>query len=215
MFEQVESQRAVVRGAPTGAANVWEAFVRTHHRVVSRCVARAMVRVGWTPRADEVEELVQEVYCRLLERSDSRVSGRPEGQLWSYLQRIAYSVVVDHLRARHARKRGGWPPMVDGGAQRPGLADGPAPGPSAEERLLTRERARDVRRRVRQAFPGRIGERNLSVLEMAAVEGLTAVEIAERLRGELTASSVHTLLHRLRRLLAPAAGGGATMAAAG
>lgn len=215
MFEQVESQRAVVEGAQSRAAHAWEAFVRTHHRVVSRCVARAMVRVGWTPRADEVEELVQEVYCRLLERSDSRVSGRPEGQLWSYLQRIAHSVVVDHLRARHARKRGGWPQMGDGGPQRPGLTDGPAPGPSPEERLLTRERARDVRRRVRQAFPGPIGERNLSVLEMAAVEGLTAVEIAERLRGELTASSVHTLLHRLRRLLASATGSGATMAAAG
>jgi RNA polymerase sigma factor (sigma-70 family) len=214
MFEQVESHHAAVESAPAGASSVWETFTRTHHRVVSRCVGRAMARVGWTPRADEVEELAQEVYCRLLERSDSRVSGRPEGQLWSYLQRIAYSVVVDHLRARHARKRGGWPPPGDTGPRRPGIADGPAPGLSPEERLLTRERARDVRRRVRQAFPGRIGERNLSVLEMAAVEGLTAAEIAERLRGELTASSVHTLLHRLRRLLASAPSG-APLAAAG
>jgi RNA polymerase sigma factor (sigma-70 family) len=213
MFEQVESQRAVVESAPAGATGVWEAFTRTHHRVVSRCVGRAMARVGWTPRADEVEELAQEVYCRLLERSDSRISGRSAAQLWSYLQRIAYSVVVDHLRARHARKRGGWPPRGDNGAQHP-IADRPAPGLSPEERLLTRERARDVRRRVRQAFPGRIGERNLSVLEMAAVEGLTAAEIAERLRGELTASSVHTLLHRLRRLLASPSSG-APLAAAG
>ena len=206
MFDQIgiETGEGNEALAPERGAGTWDDFVREHHRSVSRCVVRAMARTGCAARTDEVQELVQEVYCRLLERSDSRVSGRPEGQLWSYLQRIAYSVVVDHLRARHARKRGGWPPRAEVARaldDRRGLDEHPADAASPEQRALVRDEVRAVRRRVRQAFPGHLGERNLRVLELAAVEGLTAVEIAERLRGELTPSSVHTVLHRVRRLL--------------
>lgn len=206
-------------GRTPAAAAVWEGFARQHGRSVTRSVARAVSRAGFVARADELEELVQEVYCRLLEQRDvAAVAGRPDGQLWCYLQRIAYSVVVDHLRARSARKRGG--AAAPGAAER-GLDDRPSPEPSPEERLLVRERAHDLQRRVRNAYPGRLGERNLRVLELAAVEGMTANEIAARLRGEIAPSSVHTVLHRLRRLLAaeppgdgpghsrtPAAGGG-------
>ena len=45
------------------------------------------------------------------------------------------------------------------------------------------------------------GRRNLRVLELAAIEGCTALEISRRLAGALTPSSVHTVLHRLRRQL--------------
>jgi RNA polymerase sigma factor (sigma-70 family) len=198
-----EAERASPVALPAAAdAAGWEAFVAAHGRLLARCVARAMTRVGWQPSAEEIQELVQEAYCRLLERRDvAAVVGRSEAQLWGYLSRVSHSVVVDHLRLRHARKRGGWPPPRCSEGDACSADDGSAPEPTPEERLLTRERARDVRRRVRLAFPGRLGERNLRVLELAAVEGLTAAEIAGRLGGEITASSVHTVLYRLRRLL--------------
>jgi RNA polymerase sigma factor (sigma-70 family) len=191
----------------------WGELARAHGGAVKRCVRRALFRVGREPRPEEVEELVQEVYCRLLERDPARVAaGRDEAQLYSYLQRIASSVVVDQLRARHARKRGGWPTPGAPAPDRRDLAERPAPGPTAEERLLARERARAVRRRVRQAFPGPLGERNLLVLELAAIEGMTAIEIARRLDGQLSPSTVHTVLHRLRQLFAGPSEDGAAAA---
>ena len=221
MFEHVEAGIGTAPAAGAAAMDPggrWDAFARAHGRVIRRCVVRAMVRSGWPPRVDELEELVQEVYCRLLERGDTRaVEGRPAPQLWCYLRRVAYSVVVDELRVRHARKRGGRPAPTARPArredERPGLDDGPAVESRLEDRILARERVRAVRRRVREAFPGRLGERNLRVLELSAVAGMTANEIAAHLRGELSPSSVHTVLHRVRRLLAPLADAGGEAAA--
>jgi DNA-directed RNA polymerase specialized sigma24 family protein len=84
------------------------------------------------------------------------------------------------------------------------LLEQQAPGPSPEERLLAAERTELLLRRVRQLYPGAQGERNLRVLELAVLEGMTSGEISRRLGGELTPSSVHTVLHRLRRHLAAA-----------
>jgi RNA polymerase sigma factor (sigma-70 family) len=171
-----------------------------------------MLNVGWTTHPEDVQDLVQEVYCRLLAaRSGTRaLEGRPNPQIWRYLQRIARSVVIDALRSRRAIKRGGSqsppaarrPPRAHAGSHSPG--EPAVPGPDIEERLLTRERAELLRRRVREIFPGEQGERNLRVLELAAVEGLTSGEISRRLAGALTPSSVHTVLHRVRRQLAAA-----------
>jgi RNA polymerase sigma factor (sigma-70 family) len=147
-----------------------------------------------------VEEMVQEVYCRLLERRQGAAAlrDRPAAQLWTYLQRIARSVVVDQLRTRAARKRGGGLPPDEGSDA---VALGRAPGPSPEERLCARERAAQLRRRVRELGGAAHGARNLRILELAAVEGCTAVEISRRIAGGLSPSSVHTVLHRLRRQL--------------
>ncbi len=59
---------------------------------------------------------------------------------------------------------------------------------------------------MRQLYPGAQGERNLRVLELAALEGMTSAEISRRLGGELSPSSVHTVLHRMQRHLAAAGG---------
>jgi RNA polymerase sigma factor (sigma-70 family) len=186
---------------PAGAISFWDGFARRHGHELARCVARAMMSCGWRPDADDVAELVQEVYCRLLAaRAGSRtVADRPPPQQWAYLQRIARSVVVDQLRARCARKRGGRrpPPAGDGRT----LDEPAAPGLTPEQRLLAREGAEQLRRRVRELFPGEHGERNLRVLELAAVEGMTSGEISRRLAGALSPSSVHTVLHRIRRQL--------------
>ena len=177
----------------------WDAFARRHGRELTRAVACAMTRLGLRPEPDQVEELVQEVYCRLLAGRPGAVADRPPAQLWSYLHRIARSVVVDEMRSHRAGKRGG------GRFHEQGLEvlmECPAAELSPEERLLASERVELLRRRVRELYPGAHGERNLRVLELAALEGLTSGEISLRLGGELTPSSVHTVLHRVRRQLA-------------
>ncbi|HEV8631477.1 MAG TPA: sigma-70 family RNA polymerase sigma factor [Thermoanaerobaculia bacterium] len=174
----------------------WDQFARRYGREVSRCVALAMRRAGWRPQAPDIDELVQEVYCRVLAaRPAVPLTAWPPAQVWSYLHRIARSVVIDELRSRGARKRGG-----GHGAAGPAACDRRAPGPTPEERLLARERAADLRRRVR-SLGEEHGPRNLRILELSAIEGCTAAEISRHLAGALTPSSVHTVLHRLRRQL--------------
>ncbi|HXT20264.1 MAG TPA: ECF-type sigma factor [Thermoanaerobaculia bacterium] len=198
--EEIESDRGAA------AARYWEAFAQGHAHELVRCVAATMRRIGWRVEPSEVDEVVQEVYCRLLDgRFPAGIEGWSRTQLWGYLQRVVRNVIVDEVRSRCARKRGGVPqgetePRRE--ANGPTLGERRAPGPTPEERLLDRERARALRRRVRELGGPEHGSRNLHILELAAVEGCTAAEISRRLSGALSASSIHTVLHRLRHQLA-------------
>ena len=191
-------QNDEIRRQETG---FWEELAGAHGRDMERCVARATRAVGWRATGEDIEELVQEVYCRLLERDGTGEAWarRPAPQLWSYVHRIARSVVVDLLRSRAAKKRGA---ALRCDVRPEALAERRAPGPSVEERLLARERVAHLQRRVCELSGAGQGERNLHILELAAVEGCTAAEISRRLAGALTASSIHTVLHRLRHQLA-------------
>lgn len=187
---------------PSADAGFWELFARQHRGELDRCVTSALRSVGWRPQRADVEDLVQEIYYRLLtHRSPCHpLAGRPRAQQWRYLQRMARSVVVDMLRNRGAAKRGG-------GASGPTpvcitVEEPLAPGLNLEEDLLCRERATELRRRVHELSQDDQGERNWRILELAAVEGLTCGEISQHFGGALAPSSVHTVLHRLRRQLA-------------
>ncbi|HEV8242286.1 MAG TPA: sigma-70 family RNA polymerase sigma factor [Thermoanaerobaculia bacterium] len=209
MFEPFQRRDGGGEGRETGgalAARYWEEFARAHGQELVRCVAAAMRRMGWRPEPCEVDELVQEVYCRLLVgRLPMDIGEWTHGQLWAYLHRVVRNVAVDEVRSRCARKRGGPPQGEADGQHRevgPSLGEHRAPGPTPEERLLAREQARALRRRVHELGGPEHGARNLRILELAAVEGCTAAEISRRLAGALTASSIHTVLHRLRHQLA-------------
>lgn len=215
MFQQQEQQQQEQPGQPgrqyEARAEFWEEFARHHGHDLRRCVAAAMRRLGWRGDSGTVEELMQEVYCRVLDgRSDGTAGGWSRQQLWAYLNRIARSVVIDEVRSRCARKRGGARNAVAIDTSEDGAGGGSleprAIGPTPEERLLARERAGAVRRRVCELGGADHGPRNLRILELAAVEGCTAVEISRRLAGALTASSIHTVLHRLRQQLLAAPG---------
>jgi len=207
--EQGRNQgRDAARGAV--AARYWEEFAQGHGQELVRCVAATMRRIGWRAEPSDVDELVQEVYCRVLDHgAPPSPAGWPAAKLWAYLHRTARSVVVDELRCRCARKRGGVRRGEDALPRErcaTVLTERRAPGATAEERLLARERASAVRRRVHELGGAEHGARNLRILELAAVEGYTAAEIAGRINGGLSASSVHTVLHRLRRQLLAAPG---------
>lgn len=187
------------------AARYWEEFAHAQGHELVRCVAAAMRRIGWRAEPCEVDEVVQEVYCRLLvSRLPIDIGEWTQRQLWAFLQRVVRNVIVDEVRTRCAKKRGGPEHNGDARQQNAGgtLGEHRAPGPTPEERLLVREGARALRRRVHELGGAEHGARNLRILELAAVEGCTAAEISRRLAGALTASSIHTVLHRLRHQLA-------------
>jgi len=196
------ARRPASRAVPAPARAAWERFVREHGHEVRRCVTRAMRSVGLRSDATEVDELVQEVYCKVLTgASTCDAPSWPAPQLWSYLNRIARSVAIDAIRSRYAMKRGGEPPSEAERLSPPRHTEGRTVQPGFEERLIERERGDAIRRRVLELGGVQQGARNLRVLELAAIEGCTAREISRRLAGALTPSSVHTVLHRLRRQL--------------
>ncbi len=187
-------------------AELWREFVDRYGHRLAAGVRRALRRCGARVGREERQDLLQEVYLRLLDKQGHRLrrcQGRGDRAVGAYLSKIAESAVFDHLRAEAAAKRGR-------GCLVEGAGDGDedpfegavGPGPSPEEMLLSRERRRLFLGHCRNALSARHTRRDLRVLFLAFFEGWTSREISQRLGGGLTPSSVDSLLHRLKRRLA-------------
>jgi RNA polymerase sigma factor (sigma-70 family) len=144
---------------------------------------------------------VQESYCRLIEhgsralkecRSDSEVA------IGVYLSRVAERVAIDHLRAVATEKRGGGRvESLDSLASLEGESVWPTTQPRAEERLIGRERLERFLACCRRVA-GRRKERDVRIMRLALVEGLTSREISERIGSLISPNGIDTLLHRAR-----------------
>lgn len=181
----------------------WGEFDRRFRSTLVAGVARALGRGGRRPDSEWVGEMLQEVYCRLLE--DRRAimrgfRGTCDAQAFAYLKRVAESVTVDRLRKEVAAKRGGTQKEEDIDEL---LGDGVADLElSPEDRLVHREAWRGFWLRCRAGVTSRHRARDLAILQLATFEGWSSREIAGALNGRLTVSSIDTILHRLRRRLA-------------
>jgi RNA polymerase sigma factor (sigma-70 family) len=187
----------------------WEDLVRRYGRLVHGQVRRSLKTAGVPAAPELVEERVQEVYCRLLVggRGRLRLLRRwSEGQVVNYLSRVAQRVVLDELRTRAAAKRGGPAGISFAGCPRE-LADravDPRDTPEelammAEGRRLILERCRRITQSM-MASPMERG-RCLRILRLAILEGWSSTEIARAHGGLLAASTVDSLVHRVRRRL--------------
>lgn len=180
----------------------WEQAVRRHGGHLANVTVGTLRRCGVAIRAEEVEDLVQEVWCRMLERWGPRLAfdGGDE-RLRRYLSRTTRNVALDEVRRRRAVKRSHdrahnkeclWQEYEN-------VADRCE---TPEERLLRRE----ARQRFRQHCAPFVGalhrERNLDVLEMAVLDGMTSPQVAARIGRGMTASTVDVVVHRTRRRLA-------------
>jgi RNA polymerase sigma factor (sigma-70 family) len=166
-----------------------------------------LCRVGFRAQPELVEELVQEVYCRLLEDGAARLRrcrGGTEPELIAFMGIIAERVVLDHRRLAAARKRTGLATVRLGRLGRRGrrtVERLPDPGPTPEEAALRRERRRllvDCCLNLRGLGPAR---RNAWVLRLA-VQGYSSREISDAAGGRLSPGGIDTLLYRIRRRLA-------------
>ena len=97
--------------AQRGNDRAWSELVQRFDSQLQMAVRRGLRRGGAKLSVDEVNEMVQEVYCRLLD-NDSRhlrdFRGNCEMEAAAYLSRIAETVVRDQLRRQRALKRGGF-----------------------------------------------------------------------------------------------------------
>jgi RNA polymerase sigma factor (sigma-70 family) len=181
----------------------WDEFVLRFQPRLRAGVSRVLRRLDQPATPDHVDDLVQDVYCRLLERGVGSFRGESEGEVLTYLQRICDSVVVDRLRGRAAAKRGGRARLVDLGEGDATLAEVVADGgTSPEGRCLHRELRGLLLDGCRRGLgDGPWRERNLAIFELAVLDGWTSREIAEGFDWGLKAGSIDSVVHRQRRKL--------------
>ncbi|MGH9379144.1 MAG: RNA polymerase sigma factor [Thermoanaerobaculia bacterium] len=201
-MEHVASWVLIERCARVSEPGAWSAFVDRFGRRLAAGVSSAFRRAGFACPPEELDDVVQEVYCRLLRRGRAALRacrGREECEIDAYLFRLAQRVALDHLRARAATRRGGDVAHVANGdeATLEGLA---SREPSPEQRTMLAEQWRLLAARCRRREDA--GDLDRRLLMWSLRDGLTSSEIARRLGGRIGPSGVDTRLHRLRSRLA-------------
>jgi RNA polymerase sigma factor (sigma-70 family) len=206
--------RSLGRGNDPGG---WDFFVQRYSPWLRRRCWYMLQRGRPVVPSDELDELVQEVYCRLLanrRRHLRRFRGDSEKALRTFLARVARGVVLDHLRYRYAFKRSSmlrvsWGCASANHRARPATAPGetetepldrvPCLRMSPEREALRRQQRRLFLRRCRETDGGRSCRRNAEIVWLALLEGWSSREIAPRM--SLSPSAVDTIVHRARRRL--------------
>lgn len=178
----------------------WNELVSQLGPGISGAVRRAFYHYGLEADASTVEDMVQDVYCRLLE-NDCRVLQRcraqTQGQVLAYLGRVAQNLVSDWLRAKYAKKRGqGRLVRDEAGVQdsKRRLVD---PLLSPEEKVLLDESRRKCSRFFRRMVAGPTAGRDTRILELALLDGWSSREISHRVG--LKPATIDTLICRVRR----------------
>jgi DNA-directed RNA polymerase specialized sigma24 family protein len=181
----------------------WEAYVVPFDNWLRKRVSRIMKRAGLRPEPEHVREMIQDIYCRLLEGGTPRLERlrtlRLRGTL-NYLTRVAESTVFDQVRAAGTAKRGYGRRLRMSRQVRIQLERIPDPAPSPDHALLLSEGRRLVLRRFRSVGGPGPADRNARLLWLALVEGWESRELGRVFA--LAPRSVDTLIHRLRRRFA-------------
>jgi len=199
--DSTASLLAACAAAPASSC-AWSDLVDRLAPCVRRGVLGALARAN-EPRAPElIEDLVQEVWCRLLDRGHEVLTafrGIDDRAAAAYVRRIAANVAIDRLRAEGARKR------------RPrrllpleAMEADAAPADRSrcpERRLLARERFGEQIELWRRLLGPRLKRTGLRIAIWAWVEGLSSAEIALRLGSGWPANRIDAVLFRLRRRL--------------
>jgi RNA polymerase sigma factor (sigma-70 family) len=205
MEPRLESPTSIlVADCATASASdpVWKSLVETLQPQLRAAVRRELALCGERRDPDVVDDLVQEVWCRLLARDRRALAsfqGADERAARAWLRRVAASVTIDLLRAAGARKRR--PPelrSLDAGEEaRLDAGSGCCP----ERRLLARERLAELLRLCREALGERSSRDRLRIVRWGLLEGWPSREIARRLGGRWTELAIDSLLFRVRRRL--------------
>jgi DNA-directed RNA polymerase specialized sigma24 family protein len=189
--------------------SAWEELIRIYEPLVRGQVYQWLRKAGGHPEQEQVDERAQEVYYRLLAGGAHRLRllrRWSEGQVVTYLSRVVQGVMADELRARATLKRGGGGRIVARICEIAERAVDPRGTP--EDDALLREGRRVVLARCRSLLDPNLGQedrrRSLRILRRALLDGWTGEEIQRAEGGRLAASTIHSLVHRVRRrLVAP------------
>jgi DNA-directed RNA polymerase specialized sigma24 family protein len=179
----------------------WEDLVRRYGGRLYGRILHALRTAGFQPDSDEPGEILQDVYCRLLDdgcRRLRRIRGWQEKHLAGYLLRVAERVTIDYTRRVRAERRrpGPWAGRAKKALDPSALLASGRDSP--EDALLVKERRKLLLQECGRISGPRSRQRNERVLRMA-LDGWTSREISGALGGELGPNGVHSLLYRIRR----------------
>lgn len=180
----------------------WGDLVCSRDRLLRSRVWRVLRRLGLRGRPELVEDLLQEVYCRLFEDDAVRVRRCRDGlerSMDSYLALIAERTVYDQVRQASALKRRGVEIVPH---RRHRLEEVPDPRSDPERRALCRDECRWFLGQCRTLRGVGSGRRNVWVIRLALLSGYSSREIARAAGGRMTPRGVDLLVHRIRRRLA-------------
>jgi RNA polymerase sigma-70 factor (ECF subfamily) len=159
--EDLEAIRRVARGDADALAFLYD----RHSRIIYSLAFRI---VGDPP---EAEEIVQDVFAQAWRQAERYDTSR--GVVVAWLLMIARSRAIDRVRSRR-----GLPPVAPDGWK--GLSEMADPGETPELQTLSAEQVR----RLKQALDTLPLPQRMTI-QLAFYEGLTHVEIAERLEEPL------------------------------
>lgn len=190
--------------AVSTAAGEWSSLAERLTPRLRGAVVSTLTLCRVPRRADLIDELVQEIWCRLLvgdRRVLRRYRGNSEGEASAYLRRVASTIVLDRLRAERAAKRGAGRELelersVRGG---PRLADRRG---CPERRLLARERIRDLAALCGELVGANRRVERLTIVRLAVIEGRSSQEIVSRVGPPWSVGRINSFLFRLRHRLA-------------
>jgi RNA polymerase sigma factor (sigma-70 family) len=160
--------------------------------LTSRMLARAARSRGL---AIDPDDLAQETWLRLYSRRGGVPSFVNEAAARAYLAQIASNILASKHRAARCDRRAA--ALVTSTEEIEVVA--PA---DTERDVLTRERVRVLARSLSRATTAAVRGRNATMLRALWLEGLSAVEVAERFG--MSKSTVNTIVFRARRVLATA-----------
>ncbi len=170
-------------------------------RQIRGAIVHALALYDLRNRPELVEDLTQEVWCRLLERRAlTRFRGGDDSIRRRYLRRIAVNVVIDDLRSNGARKR--MPArLLSLDAARHELDRHFDPADCPERRLLARERLGSLIRLCREVVGNDARPEQWRVARLGLLEGRPSIEIARCLGGGWSVIAIDSYLSRLRQRL--------------
>lgn len=184
---------------------LWEELIRRHRGRLQARIRAALARCGLGTASDLVDDLAQEVFCRLFERHGRSLSTGPaknELVLAAYLGRMAERLVVDRVRYLAAAKRGGRRTLSLSEPTVARLAEArPDRGPTPEQRLLSGDGWRRLWRSLAGLELGERGRRYLLALMLMAIGGWTSREVAGLIPDQPSAAALDLRLYRLRHRL--------------
>ncbi len=178
------------------------ALVARHSPRLCASIRGALRRAGVEPQIEDVEELVQESYCRLLSSGRLAPEQGDEKGLSAFIARVGERVAFDRVRSERTAKRGF-------GKLR-GLADiGPDRlaaccvdrSPSPERSLLALERLRQTVLHWRQIVGGRTPGRDVVIVSLG-LAGWSSTQISVACSGRLQPNTIDSIVGRTRLRLA-------------
>ena len=181
----------------------WNQLIAHFASPLRRWIRLRLEQSGAAVSEDVIEDLVQDVYCRLAQRHGPSLEGlhtRDPAQMTGYVATVARHIVIDFVRYHHAEKRG---------ANRLCSLSSPTsalpvariedPRPTPEQELLRREGLRELCGRLATLAPrSRTFRQRLATLVRIIVLGWTRCEAAHTSGLGLSEGAIHAEFFRLR-----------------